>query len=534
MASHRDMTGTIVPSSTVGESKAPPVTPPPVQAAGVSLQDPSKSELSEFTPQQHWARDPRIPAWLLSLVLHTVVLVVLAIWTYNEKNVDSGVVLLSRRGEPVATPSFEILKRPNQDNTPHKSSSDQPVNVTLQLHSANALVLSPSQKQNNAPVLSEMERALLATGGAPSKAKLTRLAGGGLSGRTPEGRTKYGQRYGANQQSEDAVELALKWLAAHQRPNGSWSFDLTLDPCDGKCADSRKSKDTPTPATAATGLALLSFLGAGYTHQSGTYAQTIRRGLYYLRDAAGQAHHGYDFQQGSMYGQGIALMALSEALYMTTSEDGKRDSNLFHLVELGANFTDGAQHDSGSWGYVPGSPGDTTLTGWQVLSLVAAARNGVSLRTNTLPRAKRFLLDVVGNDQYEFGYKGPPAEPTTTAIGLTLLLYLGETPGMTHFDRAFDRLAARGPTLTNVYHDYYATLALHHVRHSDWDQWNTRLRNHLVSTQSKQGHQAGSWHFKDRWGDIGGRLYTTCMCTMMLEVYYRYLPMYGEIEEFPL
>ncbi len=60
------------------------------------------------------------------------------------------------------------------------------------------------------------------------------------------------------------------------------------------------------------------------------------------------------------------------------------------------------------------------------------------------------------------------------------------------------------------------------------------MRDHLVASQAKQGHERGSWHFKDKWGDIGGRLYTTAMCTMMLEVYYRYLPMYEKIEEFPL
>ena len=120
------------------------------------------------------------------------------------------------------------------------------------------------------------------------------------------------------------------------------------------------------------------------------------------------------------------------------------------------------------------------------------------------------------------------------AIGLTLLLYLGETPGTAPFDRSIDRMAARGPALTNVYHDYYAAIALHHTRHRDWDRWYGELRDHLIATQSKEGHQRGSWHFKDRWGDIGGRLYTTAMCTMILEVSYRFLPMYGNGEEFPL
>ena len=34
--------------------------------------------------------------------------------------------------------------------------------------------------------------------------------------------------------------------------------------------------------------------------------------------------------------------------------------------------------------------------------------------------------------------------------------------------------------------------------------------------------------------DVGGRLYTTAMSAMILEIYYRYLPLYAKIEKFPL
>ena len=96
-----------------------------------------------------------------------------------------------------------------------------------------------------------------------------------------------------------------------------------------------------------------------------------------------------------------------------TSQDGERDRDLQRLVALGAAFTDIAQHQSGSWGYVPGSPGDTTVTGWQVLSLLAAKRNDVLLGTYTLRNAKRYVLSTREKDKYWFGYKGPPGEPTT-------------------------------------------------------------------------------------------------------------------------
>ena len=35
---------------------------------------------------------------------------------------------------------------------------------------------------------------------------------------------------------------------------------------------------------------------------------------------------------------------------------------------------------------------------------------------------------------------------------------------------------------------------------------------------------------KEKWGAAGGRLYVTCLNTLMLEVYYRHLPLYLELE----
>ncbi len=54
------------------------------------------------------------------------------------------------------------------------------------------------------------------------------------------------------------------------------------------------------------------------------------------------------------------------------------------------------------------------------------------------------------------------------------------------------------------------------------------MKAHLLPTQVQAGHGAGSWHVNDGLGGGGGRLYYTAMSAMILEVYYRYLPIYGE------
>jgi len=79
-----------------------------------------------------------------------------------------------------------------------------------------------------------------------------------------------------------------------------------------------------------------------------------------------------------------------------------------------------------------------------------------------------------------------------------------------------------------MYWNYYATQVMHHFGGEPWQRWNPAMRDRLVATQSDQGHEAGSWYFPDKYGDAGGRLYNTAMAVMILEVYYRYLPLYRE------
>ena len=472
-----------------------------------------------------------MPAWLISSIIHTLVLVLLSYWSYQRSG-SSAIALQAQQSDQASQAiTFQVAQTNVQQDNISEAQAEQPIAVDIAPQQTAQLSVTPIPKST---VLTKDQHAMVTNGGSPTEMHLLMLPGGGLEGRSPEGRKEFGERFGATPESEQAVDLALQWLINHQRPNGSWSFNLDLDPCNGRCRHSKKAGDTPTPSTGATGLALLALLGAGHTHKTGPYADNIRDAIYYLRSVAGETQFGLDWQHGSMYGHGIALMALGEACSMTADKDGNYDSDLHNLVTRGSVFTASAQHSNGSWGYVPGRPGDTTLTGWQVLSLIAVRRNGISLPSPTLPNAKKFIRTIVATDEFEFGYQSPEPETTTTAIGLTLMLYLGQRPGMTLFDESLDRLANRGPTLTNVYHDYYGSLALHHAQHKGWERWNNKLRDHLVRTQATEGHEIGSWHFKDKWGDKGGRLYTTCMSAMMLEIYYRYLPLYDPDAKFPL
>jgi hypothetical protein len=79
---------------------------------------------------------------------------------------------------------------------------------------------------------------------------------------------------------------------------------------------------------------------------------------------------------------------------------------------------------------------------------------------------------------------------------------------------------------------------MRHYEGEKWDKWNVEMRDFLVNSQDKNAHQTGSWFMNGDHGSThGGRIYCTSMATMILEVYYRHMPIYAKAaaeEDFPL
>ncbi len=334
--------------------------------------------------------------------------------------------------------------------------------------------------------------------------------------------------HGASEESEAAVSAALKWLAANQNANGRWDAKRFGAGAGVAVDGENRSGAGATADTGITGLALLSFLAAGNTHLQGEYQVTVRRGLEYLlsMQAAdgnlGASQNVYE----KMYCHAMATCAISEAYAMS------RDVRLYNAVKRAIGYTlDAQDRTTGGWRYRPGDAGDTSQLGWQVMALKSAQLAGIEIPSATRSGIERFLQSVsVGGSKGLACYQAVKPVPTRsmTAEAMVCRQFMGQTDQAAKRGEASKFLLEEvpGAGTANFYYWYYGTLALYQAQGEPWERWNTAMQNTLIGSQRKDGEMAGSWDPDPVWGRCGGRVYSTALGTLCLEVYYRFLPLY--------
>jgi hypothetical protein len=344
------------------------------------------------------------------------------------------------------------------------------------------------------------------------------VVAGGFGGRSGATREQMLREGGGNSISEAAVARGLKWLSLHQAGDGRWSTEAFA--AHGKCNCGGTSTEHPI---AGACFGLLPFLGAGETHKKGLYSKNVDRGLTWLLSKQ-QANGSFS---GSMYENGLALIAVSEAYALTS------DNKLKVAAQKAVNFVASAQTTAGGWDYGPGGGAfDTSVGGWNLMGLKSAQMAGLSVPKTTLGKVNQWLDAAASPTGAGYGYRGPGADSASamTAVGLLCREYMGWGPRNPALAKGVDILnasAAPSSGLNNMYYYYYATQVCHHFGGKAWDKWNVRMRDALIADQDKgndpkKAHQKGSWDCKD----FAGRLMSTSLCLLTLEVYYRHLPLY--------
>ena len=360
--------------------------------------------------------------------------------------------------------------------------------------------------------------ALFAVEVAPFRAGSQFFAPRAATGR----RTAAEDRGGTSRRAEAAVRAGLLWLAAAQEKDGSW-----------RCARWGGGEDYDV---GVTGLALLAFLGAGHTESRGPYRATVGRALGWL--AANQCDDGR-FRCRSFYEHGIATLAVCDAYGLGGSRPVAR------VAQRAVDCIVRVQPEHGGFRYdgaVAKEEGDLSVTGWQILALRSALCSGLGVPPRAIERARVFLANTYRGDgasAYLVGNVEP--SPAMTAVGMLCRQLLGGGYAA-EIQAAADHLLRRETQsggagegrhrlVGDLYYTYYATTAMFQFGGEYWAAWNRLVRDPLANAQvsdaaDERGQPVrGSWDpRKDYWGPRGGRVYTTALALLSLEVYYRFLP----------
>lgn len=358
------------------------------------------------------------------------------------------------------------------------------------------------------------------------------------------------QSHGGAPEVLDAVGLALRWLAAHQLPDGSWPLikGEVSKKGEGNVKEAKKpagkivkkaeseeeaqkkmseGKSSREIRASITGTALLAFLGAGHSETMGQYKGTVRKGINYLNqyllDNPGHL-------LGKTYGASIVLMALAEASIFSSSPLTTKNANV-----LAKKLRD--VYDGEGWGYKGGGD-DFSVSGWVALGLKSGRQADLKALRNEEVEAlfdkygvwvNKMTNPETGEGMYRPGKKGSRA---MSWVGMFQKQFLGFPKEDPFLLKAGEVSVKDVPKVfssigkgMDEYEIYYGTLAAFQQQGPFWKAWNPAMQNSLLSLQREGPVEklGGSWDPSSKHvGKDGGRVMTTAIYTLCLEVYYRY------------
>ena len=372
-----------------------------------------------------------------------------------------------------------------------------------------------------------------------------------FAGRTEGARAGLLKKFagGYGDQVESAVIRALEWLAAQQKPDGGWG-EVSKHNQTWRGRMWIASRGNEQRAARLTALCLLAFLAHGETPQSAQFGDTVQRAIEYLlaqQDPAtglfvplAESRPEKSGEDLGVYSHAQATYALAEAYALTRAPVLKRP------VERGIQVIINGQLSSGAWGnWYQQNIADASATSWQIQALKAAAAAGIQMDglDTTMQKSSSgiaYLYKGEGIWYYRKGAvlamprEGGPIMSGAMVLSLQLLglqndpmvlaglRYMNDF-GVTEWSKAWENPINK--SLPATYEWYYNTQAVFQRGGSRWTAWNADFAPMLLSHQNPEGWWLGI-------GQAPGeeQIYSTSLCALALQVYYRLLPTFQKIE----
>ena len=315
---------------------------------------------------------------------------------------------------------------------------------------------------------------------------------------------------------DNAIDAALKYLAARQLPDGSFPGGMPRN-------------------TAITALGVMAFLAKGHTPGVGPYGENINRGIDSVlaaRQSSGLLSAGMRSNGAFGYSHCIATLMLSEVSGMV---DPKRQEKVDEALSGALKLILAAQKvkkkksaHQGGWRYQhTSSDSDISCTGWALMALRSARNNGAAVPDEAIAGALKFVMNCRAPTSGGFCYQPGQHAPGLARTGTALLCL--ELCGQ---HRSKTAIAAGDWILQNLpkkfggshffYGLYYTAQGMFQLGGEHWERFAVHMYESMLRFQLPDG----SWPVGPGQEKRAGLCYSTAMGVLAMSVTYRQLPIY--------
>ena len=339
---------------------------------------------------------------------------------------------------------------------------------------------------------------------------------------------------------DDSVSRALKWLAAQQRRDGSFSTDMRGQP-------------------GVSALCVMAFMAHGHLPGAGQYGEQLEKALNYI--ASCQKRNGliavvapngptivrsipHDVGWRASYNHAISALALSEGFATGRGLDVDRmekviTKGLEATLEMQA-WNKRRREDQGGWRYVnqftDGLDSDLSATGWYLMSLRSAKNAGFEVPKEPIDDAVEYISRCFNQGQGTYQLMASEDNRLTRGMagaGILAMAHAGRH-NLPEVAKSGDWLLKNGFLDYNVritrWHDdryHYGVFnccqGMYQLGGRYWAEFFPPVARVLLANQRRDGSWPADSHYFDV---VFGRSYTTSLVVLSLGAPNQLLPIF--------